>query len=266
MPVYQFAKLRFNVSMKTISEIRRDNLLLLKEEFRTYRKISDLSGTDPAYLSQIINKHDDRGMGDELARKLEVGCGKGHGWMDQDHEIKTGNAIYGDEKLKVFQKESRMSDFFGEFDLWDGSTKLNDDEVALNLFKEVEMAGGAGRHEVIENHGLKLRFAKSTLKKRGVIEDNAACAILSGDSMEPVMPNGTTIGIDKGKTRIIDGKIYAIDHDGHFRVKMVFKLPGGGLRLSSYNKEDWPDERYSPEEARKIRIIGYVFWWSAFQD
>jgi phage repressor protein C with HTH and peptisase S24 domain/DNA-binding XRE family transcriptional regulator len=163
-------------------------------------------------------------------------------------------------------EDQEFSAYFGEFDLWDGSTPLNDDEVALNLFKEVEMAGGAGRHEVIENHGLKLRFAKSTLKKRNVIEENAACAVLSGNSMEPVMPDGTTIGIDKGKTKIIDGKIYAIDHDGHFRVKMVFKLPGGGLRLSSYNKDDWPDERYSPEESRKIRIIGYVFWWSAFQD
>jgi phage repressor protein C with HTH and peptisase S24 domain len=201
----------------------------------------------------------------ETIRKLAIGLGITESQL-RGLDFIEGEVIRHTLPVPEENEDQGCSAFFGEFDLWDGSTPLDDDEVALNLFKEVEMAGGAGRHEVIENHGLKLRFAKSTLKKRGVIECNAACAIIAGNSMEPVLPHGTTIGIDKGKTKIVDGKIYAIDHDGHFRVKMVFRHPGGGLRLSSYNKDAWPDERYTQEESQKIRIIGYVFWWGAFQD
>ena len=150
----------------------------------------------------------------------------------------------------------------GELELWDGSTPLRDDEVALPYFREVELAAGSGRHEVIENHGMKLRFAKSTLKNQDVLECNAACATVSGNSMEPKLHNGTAIGIDKGTTNIIDGEMYAIDHDGSLRVKYLYKMPGGALRLRSENREEWPDETLSFEEAKSVKVIGWVFWWS----
>ncbi|MCK9394188.1 MAG: helix-turn-helix transcriptional regulator [Methylobacter sp.] len=150
----------------------------------------------------------------------------------------------------------------GELELWDGSTPLRDDEVALPYFREVELAAGSGRHEVIENHGMKLRFAKSTLKNQEVLECNAACATVSGNSMEPKLHNGTAIGIDKGTTNIVDGEMYAIDHDGSLRVKYLYKMPGGALRLRSENREEWPDETLSYEEAKGVKVIGWVFWWS----
>jgi phage repressor protein C with HTH and peptisase S24 domain len=163
------------------------------------------------------------------------------------------------------QPKRDYSAFFGEFDLWDSSTPLRSDEVALPFFRELEMAGGLGRSEVVENHGLKLRFAKSTLRKKSVQPENAACAVIAGNSMEPVIPDGSTIWIDKGNTRIKDGEIYAIDHDGELRIKMLYKRPSGGIRVSSYNKDEWPDENYTPEEAQKIRILGYVFGWSVLR-
>jgi len=153
----------------------------------------------------------------------------------------------------------------GEFDLWDSSTPLSDDEVALPFFREVELSAGPGRHEVIENHYYKLRFAKSTLKKHGVQADKAACVTVSGKSMEPVYPDGCTVGIDTSKNTLIDADIFAIDHDGELRVKTLYKLPGGGIRLRSFNIDEYPDENYSAEEAAKIRILGRVFWWSALR-
>lgn len=153
----------------------------------------------------------------------------------------------------------------GEFDLWDGSTPLGKDEVALPFFREVEFSAGPGRHKVIENHGLKIRFAKSTLKKKGVSASDAACVTLSGKSMEPVYPDGCTIGIDKSKNKLVDGDIFAIDHDGELRVKIMYKLTGGGIRLRSFNIDEYPDENYSADEAENIRILGRVFWWSALR-
>jgi len=141
---------------------------------------------------------------------------------------------------------------------------LENDEVALPFFREVELSAGSGRNQIQENHGDKLRFAKRTLKERNVDAGSAACVTVSGNSMEPVLPDGATIGIDTSKTAIKDGDIYAIDHDGHLRVKMVYRMPNG-IRLKSFNNDEWPDEFYSTEDSQGIKIMGRVFWWSVLR-
>ncbi|MGI9212960.1 MAG: XRE family transcriptional regulator [Methylococcaceae bacterium] len=155
--------------------------------------------------------------------------------------------------------------YLGGFDLWGDNTPLSDDEVALPFLREVELAAGSGKYEVIDNNGFKLRFAKSTLRKSNVQADNAVCVTASGNSMEPVIPSGTTLGVDMGCTAIKDGDIYAIEHDGHLRVKMLYQVPGGVLRLRSFNSDEWPDEHYSGDARNSIRVIGRVFWWSVLR-
>lgn len=49
-----------------------------------------MADTAPNYLSEILNRSPSRtgkprDMGSDLARKIEHGCGKPRGWMDQDH-------------------------------------------------------------------------------------------------------------------------------------------------------------------------------------
>ncbi|MBL3825127.1 MULTISPECIES: LexA family transcriptional regulator [unclassified Marinobacter] len=153
--------------------------------------------------------------------------------------------------------------FEGSFDLWDSDTPLGDDEVALPLFREVELAAGSGQTQVIENHGPKLRFAKSTLRRTGVQEEHAACAYVRGNSMDPVLPDGTTVGVNTAEKEIRDGKIYAIDHDGMLRIKFLYRRPGGGVKIVSQNAAEHPVEEYSAQDfAEHINIIGRVFWWS----
>lgn len=80
--------------MKTIAEIRHTNLENLIAEMGTQDKVAELGGTSSVYLSQIKNQTPDaktgklRQMGDDMARKLEAGCGKPKGWMDNVHPIK----------------------------------------------------------------------------------------------------------------------------------------------------------------------------------
>jgi len=157
-------------------------------------------------------------------------------------------------------------EFIGVMDAWDSSTPLGPDEVELPLFREVEVAAGSGQTEVVENHGAKLRFAKSTLARAGVDAANAGCATLKGNSMERLIPDGSTIGVDTGSTFIKDGEIYAIDHDGMLRVKYLYRRPGGGLKVVSENSAEHPPEEYTAEQvARDMRIIGRVFWWSVLR-
>lgn len=75
-----------------IGEIRLANLLALMEVLR--KKQTDVAhdtGTNPGYLSQIINRHLGRKMGSALARKIESAYGLERGYMDHDH-TKSGGA------------------------------------------------------------------------------------------------------------------------------------------------------------------------------
>ncbi|MGI2111846.1 S24 family peptidase [Shewanella frigidimarina] len=165
----------------------------------------------------------------------------------------------------LFGKESKPTsnaEWAGPMETWDSNTPLNDDEVEIPFYMEVELAAGHGIIEAPHYNGPKLRFAKSTLRKSSVDPTNAACVRVSGNSMEPVLPNGSTVGVDTSQTDVIDGKMYAINQDGMLRVKTLYKLPGGGLRLRSYNIDEWPDERYEGEVIKQIKIIGKVFWYS----
>ncbi|MNP07785.1 HTH-type transcriptional regulator PrtR [compost metagenome] len=152
----------------------------------------------------------------------------------------------------------------GELALWDDETPLDEDEVELPIYKEVELSSGHGRSEVQLVEGRKVRFSLRTLKAAGVDPANAACGTNTGNSNFPLILPKATLGIDRGMTRIIDGQIYAIDHDGMMRVKFLYRLPGGGLRLRSYNRAEYEDEEYTFDQImeQRLQIIGRVFWWS----
>ncbi|MCY1309102.1 HTH-type transcriptional regulator PrtR [compost metagenome] len=57
----------------------------------------------------------------------------------------------------------------------------------------------------------------------------------------------------------MDGKVYALKDDGMLRVKVLYRLPGGKVRLRSYNRDEYDDEE---RELAEIMIIGRVFWSS----
>ena len=71
----------------TNDEIRKNNLLLLIKEVGKKSVLAKLADTDPAYISQVLSKGSKkRNIGDDFARKLEVGCNKPRGWMDVRHD------------------------------------------------------------------------------------------------------------------------------------------------------------------------------------
>lgn len=234
-----------------VKKIRLENLKSLIAEHSSAANLSKVTGVNEAYISQIINgaplpSGNPRGVGDRMARTLENSCNKPYGWMDVRHKKSEPNAT-----------------IVGTIEEWDDSTPLHEDDVEVPFFKDVELAAGISKTTVEDYNGFKLRFAKSALKKSGVTHANAVCVTVSGNSMEPVLPEGCTVGLDLGNTSIKDGKVYAIDHNGDLRVKQLYKLPNGGVRLRSYNRDEWDDEDLTAEQAEHVRIIGRVFWYSA---
>lgn len=150
--------------------------------------------------------------------------------------------------------------------VWDDSTPLADDEVEIPFLREVELSAGSGRTVIEQSTTAKLRFGKKSLRAHNVQFDEAVCVVVAGNSMEPVLPDGSTVGINTGQTTVVDGKMYALKHDGQLRVKVLYRLPGGGIRMRSFNHAEHPDESYTAKEMAEnsIEIIGRVFWGASF--
>lgn len=151
---------------------------------------------------------------------------------------------------------------------WDDDTPLEDDEVYVPFLQEVELAAGSGRFAIEESDSARLRFFKKDLRNNNVQFSNAKCVMVSGNSMVPVLRDGATVGINVGKNSlrdVVDGEMYAINHNGQLRVKQLYRLPTG-IRLRSFNRDEHPDEDYTFQDIQdqQIVILGHVFWWAMY--
>ena len=152
--------------------------------------------------------------------------------------------------------------------LWDDDTPVADDEVSIAFLRQVELAAGSGRFAIEESERAKLRFGKRSLRHNGVEFDQAKCVTVRGDSMLPVLRDGATVGVNAGKRtldEVVDGDLYAVNHNGQLRVKQVYRL-AGGIRLRSFNRDEFPDEDYAYNdlEDEQLVILGHVFWWGMY--
>lgn len=227
---------------------------------REARKLAGLSQQELAKaigVTQPTLSELERGLSTSSTHLISIAkvCKVAPEWLQTGNVPATYNEI----------SEAKQSYVLGQIDPWDSKTPLTDDEVELPFYKEVELKAGTGSVVAKEDSGFKLRFAKSTLRRHNVQPELAACVVVSGDSMEPVLPDQATVGIDTGNTRIKDGDMFAIDHGGLLRVKILYRLPNGGIRLRSFNRDEHPDEDFNAEDAAHIRVLGRVFWYSVLR-
>lgn len=142
--------------------------------------------------------------------------------------------------------------------------QIHEQITVVPLYHEVESKSGNGQSQVVLSHVSNKALSNRTLREAGVRVENAACASVSGNSMSPVLPNGATVGVNTVERKIIDGKIFAINHNGMLRITRIYRIPGGGVRLSSFNKDEHSDEEYDQLYVeRNIRILGRVFWYES---
>ncbi len=155
------------------------------------------------------------------------------------------------------------AEYLGDMAVWSDGDPVGDDECEVPYYAEVEFAGGDGMTEVMEVVDRTLRFSNSTLRAAGVECENAAVARVRGNSMEKLILDGAAIGFDRADTSVIDGEIYAFNHGGMLRVKYLYRLPAGSIRIRSENADEFPDEIMTADQYREeIKMLGRVFWWS----
>lgn len=221
--------------------------------------IAKACGVSPSAVTQWVSGETKAPTAERLL-KLARATRVSYTWLIDGKGPMHGFDELASKAVDSFQDDIQLLDT----EVVEGDEPLRPDEVWLPVFREVEFAAGDGATQVVENHGARERFSLPRLARAGVQPHNAALAVARGDSMEPSIRDGATIGIDKGCRHIIDGKIYVLDHGGMLRVKKLYRLPMDRIRISSENDAEYPDEVYHIRSDEAPAIIGRVFWWENF--
>lgn len=86
------------------------------------KKLAEAADTDPNYLSSLASEKPPkipsgkrRGVGDEIARKLEKAAGKPPGWMDHLHEWGAAATMWMDRFAKLPEDRQNEAIEFLEF-------------------------------------------------------------------------------------------------------------------------------------------------------
>lgn len=186
-------------------------------------------------------------IGDALALYIERKLGLGVGWFDKPFE-------HAKSDLLEFSSDTRTLDAFE-----DGSA-LASDEVEIPFYTDIRISAGHGfSADLQELPNQSLRFSFNALRSKNINPSYAICIYADGESMEPVIPDGAIVGINLQDKILRDDKLYAINHDGLLRIKILRKRPSNKVLLQSYNTALYPDEEVPIDE---IYIIGRIFWWS----
>lgn len=122
---------------------------------------------------------------------------------------------------------------------------------------EARLNAGGGNVVMKEQFGEYYAFRKDWLRKVATGPGNIVLMTVEGESMTPTISDGDTVMIDRGRTRIKSGSIYALGIEDTIIIKRLEYLVSGSIRIISDNRQE-----YAPYEAnpKNIRIIGEVIW------
>lgn len=223
----------------------------MREIHETMARVFEIAGNpSPSELAKLL---------DELPQTITNWSKRG---ISKAGAIKV-SAKYGVSTQYVLTgKNAGQSVETAKVQPWDSQTPVDDDEVEVPFYKDFLVSCGSGSSaEIIGEATRKLRLSRSTLSSYGVEPENAYALTAFGNSMAPVINPGATVYVDLGRTKIVDGKIYAINHGGLFKFKYLYRMPKGGVRIVSENKDEYPEEILTAEDImnQEFCVVAYAF-------
>lgn len=225
---------------KTIRELRQ-------AKGWTLEQLEDASGVAAGTISAIENRDSSRSQYfPQLARAFGVTVEElAHPDLKPENtrSVEEPRAAYGTEPILA----------------WEHPEDLPDGEFVMVPRLNVHLGAGPGKEQV-EIDLVKdnpQAFRTEWIRLMRLKPAKLAAMRAAGDSMEPTIHDGDSLLVDTSQNQVVDGKVYALWYDGGERVKRLFRLPGGGLRIKSDNPA-FDTIEVHPEEIENVRIIGRV--------
>jgi phage repressor protein C with HTH and peptisase S24 domain len=133
------------------------------------------------------------------------------------------------------------------------SAHLRRDEYLAVPLVEGSVAAGAARVVADQIEGWAMIHASAIGRRRNLVAVRVA-----GDSMAPLLTDGTIVAIDRDDRRIRPGAIYAVRVDGGITVKYV-ELEGQELVLIPENRAH-REQRVHVGEGADSPVLGRMVW------
>lgn len=115
------------------------------------------------------------------------------------------------------------------------------------------LGGGAGEAREVRRE--RVWFRQDWLERHGVDPERCAVIGVQGDAMEPALPDGCSVLVDRTRTEWMPPRILALRTEGG----LVARRAGhsdDGLRFMVSDHPAWPDAPLSPD----AEILGQVRW------
>ncbi|MFA0012006.1 XRE family transcriptional regulator [Vibrio lentus] len=133
--------------------------------------------------------------------------------------------------------------------------------IFVDFYHEIFASAGDGN--LCNNEAPEMYpIPKSIVENEG--EENICCIRAKGNSMTPVLQDGSIIALNINKKELRDGMMYVIRQGDLLRVKVLIETPDN-IIIRSYN-QDFDDEVIS-KDARldeNLTIVGRVVWHSSY--
>ncbi len=240
---------------------RKANLIRLMQGFPSLRAFTDYVNSrlgpeqqvNEKYLYQVLSGFQGakdkkpRSLGDDYARRIAAAFGYQETWMDQDHAWAEDKATSPSSPRPFSIPAGNLAEHRDVAAWFPSNDPLPDGYVTIDA---VELEVGAGSRLVItEAPEKKLRlFDAEFFVSRRTRPDLCKAYRVAGDSMRPFLYDRDWIVVDTSRRNppgpgVTDERLctFVLRVDTEVMVKMVHRMPGGSLRISSVN----PDPKYA---------------------
>lgn len=140
-----------------------------------------------------------------------------------------------------------------------------DDAEEFTLVKRADVRVSAGHGLLVFDEGSQssLSFRRDFLRALGISPQNAVLVDVQGRSMEPTIPDGAVLLLNRADRDASRGRVYAVRHDGELLVKRMHKTATGYLAVSDNpDRNEYPD-RSIIDDNGDFEIIGRAVWMGA---
>ena len=211
--------------------------------------LADFCGVSRPAVSDWIDKNVQT-LEQSNAEKAAKFLGVNHRWL---------NGL-SSQMLEDIVPESKNNSLYRPVMAWEAPDDLDPDSFMIIPHVDVKFSAGYGRMAEFEPTPLKTGCAQPLewFHKKRVSPKNLVEVDLDGDSMEPRIPSGSIVIIDKSINtldQVQNRKVYAIRYGDELKIKRLSRRYDGALIIDSDNPS-YEREIVEPQDLEHIGIIG----------
>ncbi|WP_336143303.1 LexA family transcriptional regulator [Acinetobacter sp. 102] len=189
----------------------------------------------------------------EHAEKAARFLGVNHRWLNGLSQLMLDDGA-------VDKKDDSLGSKYMPVIAWEAPEDLDPNAYVIIPHVDVKFSAGDGRiveYDPVQNSKCTAQTWQWIQKKK-VSPKHLITVDIDGDSMEPKIPNGSVVTLDKSINtldQVQSGKVYAIRYGNELKIKRLSKRFDGALIIDSDNP-DYNREIVEVDQLEHISIIG----------